>query len=78
MARNFIGYLITSFGNMVDRTWGFMKVITGVFIGLVLTMITLTLLDNSRPSFEFFSVLTAGFTLISYITILYVCKKFKI
>lgn len=78
MERNFIGYLITSFGDMVDRTWGFMKVYASFFIGIVLAALTLKLSGNNRPSLEIFALLTAIFSLIAYLMISYTCKKLKI
>lgn len=77
MERSFIGHLITGFGNTVDRTWGFMKVMTGVFIGLVLAALVAKLFYNSNLSFETFILLIAIFSLVAYIVILYICKKLK-
>jgi hypothetical protein len=78
MNRNFIGHLITSFGDTVDRTWGFMKVAISVFIGLVLAALVVKLFSDSNLSFGTFILLTAIFSLISYIIILYTFKKLKI
>ena len=78
MERSFIGHLITGFGNMVDKTWGFMKVYASFFIGLVLTLLALKLFGNSRPSLQLFAVSTAIFSLIAYLGISYTFKKLKI
>lgn len=78
MERSFISHLVTGFGNMVDRTWGFMKVYVSFFIGIVLTVLMLKLFGNNRPSLEFFALLTAIFSIIAYIVISYTFKKLKI
>lgn len=46
MERNFIGHLIESVCNTMNKTSGFMNVLSAVFIGLVLVLITLNIINS--------------------------------